>query len=135
MQSRADYANRLNVDVLEGIFSLNSTAREASTHDLRAIHGSVAAGAGSLSCPVNSSAKSLGVRRASAAGRTLGNSNEAVAGDVLEEGSVGCARCAAATVAPDENGELLRGRGFGGIEYCVTAQGSVGFVCGRTIWT
>jgi hypothetical protein len=110
------------------IHSLYTSARKARSHDLGRIYIRIRARTRGPRDPVD------GLRHGGLAGRTptirsaLGDGEEAVAGDLLEERRVGGADVAAGAVAPDEDGELGGVGGFGGVVDCVVGETVIGFV-------
>jgi len=130
-QPRANHANGLHVAIPDIIHSLNSATGEASGHDLGCIDIGIVSSTSGLGNPVDSGGHSVLIGRAAASRRALSDGEEAMAGDVLKQGGVGCALVAAAAVAPHQDWQLF-GPGILRIEDCVAGNRSVGFVCGWT---
>jgi hypothetical protein len=133
-QPRANHANRVDVLVPDDIHRLGATARKPGCHDLGRIHVGVGTSAGILDNPLDGLVHGARIRRASTVGRTFGNGEEAVAGNLLQKSRVGSSDVAAGAVAPDEHGELGGAGVLGRVVDCVVPEGAVGLPCGGSEW-
>jgi hypothetical protein len=132
-KSGANHANSVDVRVPDNVHGLGATARKASSHDLGGVNIGIGSSSSVLDNPLDRLVHGSRVGRASAVGRTLGDGEEAVAGNLLQKGRVGVANVAASAVAPDEHGELS-GASLCWIVYCVVPEGAVRLPCARSVW-
>ena len=127
-QARTDDADGVDAAVPNVVHGLCSTAGEARGHDLARVDVGVVALSGVGRNPVDGGLHGLRVGAAAALGPALGDGQEAVAGDLLQEGLVGQALVAAGAVAPDEDGHFGGAGGLGGVVDGVVAEGGLGLV-------
>lgn len=106
-QTRADDTDGVDALIPDVVHGLGSTARETRGEDLGGINIGVRALTGVLGDPVDGLLHGLRVRGSAAVGSALGDSEETVADNVLEERLVGTAVVAACAVAPDNDRLLL----------------------------
>jgi len=107
--------NSLDIGVPNVIHCFNPTTRESSCHDLSRVYVGIITGTSGFGDPVDGLTHGPGIRRATTIWSALGDCEKAVTGDVLEQGTVTGALCAAGAVSPDENRELLAAGGLGGV--------------------
>jgi hypothetical protein len=130
-QARADDTDGVDAAVPNVVHGLGSTAGEAGSHDLARVDVGVVALAGVGSHPVDGGLHGLRVGAATALGPAFGDGQEAVAGDLLQEGLVGQALVAAGAVAPDEDRHFGGAGRLGRVVDGVVTEGGLGLVgCG-----
>ena len=130
-QAGADDADGVDAAVPDVVHGLGAAAGEARGHDLARVDVGVVALARVGRHPVDGGLHGLRVGAAAALGPAFGDGQEAVAGDLLQEGLVRQALVAAGAVAPDEDGHFGGAGGLGRVVDGVVAEGGLGLVgCG-----
>jgi hypothetical protein len=135
-QPRADDADGIDAAVPNVINGLDTTAREARSHDPASIDVRIRSFTGILGNPSDCLIHRLRSGSCSAAiGATLRDGEEAVARDVLQERRVGTTVGAAGAFTPDQYWQRdIAGRGFGWVVDGVALKRVVGLVVSGSIW-